>query len=145
MPHLLDTNLLIASFWPSHRHYSKAAAWFDRERSKGWATCPLTEAGFVRILSNPGFSDDALVIADAIRTLKVNTAAADHLFWPDELPFADAVAFSGSRLLGHQQTTDAYLLGLALHRGGALATLDRGVSSLVGNDPFASAALSIIE
>lgn len=145
MPHLLDTNLLIASFWPSHRHYAKAAAWFDRERSKGWATCPLTEAGFVRILSNPSFSEDALAIADAIRTLRVNIVAGDHLFWPDELPFIDAVAFAGSRLVGHQQTTDAYLLGLALHRGGVLATLDGGISSLVGKDPFAAAALTVIE
>jgi predicted nucleic acid-binding protein len=105
----------------------------------------LTEAGFVRILSNPAFSDDAVVLSDAIRTLKMNTAAADHLFWPDALPFADAVAFTGSRLLGHQQTTGAYLLGLALHRGGVLATLDRGVSSLAGNDSVATRSLYVVE
>ena len=62
--------------------------------------------------------------------LSANTAAKDHAFWPDELPFAEAVAFAGVRLLGHQQVTDAYLLGLAIRRGGMLATLDQRLGTL---------------
>ena len=84
--------------------------WFARHRGKGWATCPFTQAGFVRIVSNPAFSRDAVQPRDAAQVLLANTAAKDHVFWSDDLPFAEAVAFAGVRLMGHQQVTDAYLL-----------------------------------
>ena len=128
--YLLDTNMLIALFWPSHAQHQLAARWFGRHRSKRWASCPLTESGFVRIVSNPAFSRDAVSPRDAATLLAANTAADDHVFWPDEVPFADASAFAGPRLVGHQQVTDAYLLGLAIKRGGMLATLDEGIAAL---------------
>jgi uncharacterized protein len=128
--YLLDTNVLIALLWPSHAQHDLAVKWFARHRGKGWATCPLTEAGFVRIVSNPAFSRDAVTPREAAGLLAANTAAKDHAFWPDELPFAQAVAFTGARLVGHQQVTDAYLLGLALRRGGVLATLDERIAAL---------------
>jgi len=107
--YLLDTNVLIALLWPSHAHHTRAVRWFTRHRSSGWATCPFTQAGFVRIVSNPAFSRDAVTPRDAVGVLATNTASKDHLFWPDELPLVEAVAFAGSKLLGHQQVTDAYL------------------------------------
>lgn len=128
--YLLDTNLLIALFWPSHDRHEVAVKWFTRHRAKGWATCPITQAGFIRIVSNPAFSRDAVQPREAIQVLSANTAARDHAFWPDELPVAEAVAFTGVRLMGHQQVTDAYLLGLAIRRGGALATLDQRIAAL---------------
>ncbi|MGD1084851.1 MAG: TA system VapC family ribonuclease toxin [Verrucomicrobiota bacterium] len=128
--YLLDTNLLIALLWPSHERHDLAMKWFARHRGKGWATCPITQAGFVRIVSNPAFSRDAVQPREAVQVLRANTAARDHEFWPDELPLAAAVAFAGVRLIGHQQVTDAYLLGLALHRCGKLATLDQGIGAL---------------
>ena len=128
--YLLDTNVLIALLWPSHAQHDRAVKWFVRQRAKGWATCPFTEAAFTRIVSNPAFSRDAVQPREAMQVLRANTAAKDHSFWPDELPFADAVAFAGARLVGHQQVTDAYLLGLALRRGGLLATLDERIAAL---------------
>ena len=128
--YLLDTNLLIALLWPSHERHNLALKWFIGHRSKGWATCPFTQAGFVRIVSNPAFSRDAVQPREAMYVLAANTAAKDHAFWPDEVPFAEAVAFAGMRLLGHQQVTDAYLLGLAIRRGGVLATLDQRIAAL---------------
>ncbi|HXP62710.1 MAG TPA: TA system VapC family ribonuclease toxin [Dongiaceae bacterium] len=128
--YLLDTNLLIALFWPSHEQHERAVKWFTRHRASGWATCPFTEAGFVRIVSNPAFSRDAVQPREAIQVLCANTAAKDHQFWPAELPFAGAVAFAGVRLIGHQQVTDAYLLGLAIRKGGVLATLDQRIAAL---------------
>jgi toxin-antitoxin system PIN domain toxin len=128
--YLLDTNVLVALLWPSHARHDLAVKWFARHRAKGWATCPLTEAGFVRIVSNPAFSRDAVTPREAAGVLAANTAAKDHAFWPDELPFAEAIAFAGARLVGHQQVTDAYLLGLALRRGGMLATLDERIAAL---------------
>lgn len=128
--YLLDTNLLISLLWPSHEQHELALKWFTRHRAKGWATCPITQAGFVRIVSNPAFSRDAVQPREAIHVLSANTAAKDHVFWPDELPVAAAVAFTGVRLMGHQQVTDAYLLGLAIRRGGVLATLDQRITTL---------------
>jgi toxin-antitoxin system PIN domain toxin len=128
--YLLDTNLLVALFWPRHEQHDLAVKWFTRQRREGWATCPITQAGFVRIVSNPAFSRDAVQPRQALQVLAANTAAKDHEFWPDELPVALAVASAGVRLVGHQQVTDAYLLGLALHRGGVLTTLDRRIEAL---------------
>jgi toxin-antitoxin system PIN domain toxin len=127
---LLDTNLLIALLWPSHAQHETALRWFTRHRARTWATCPLTEAGFVRIVSNPAFSRDAVTPREAIGLLAANTRAADHVFWPADRPIADVASTAGSRLVGHQQVTDACLLTLALKRGGVLATLDRGVAAL---------------
>jgi len=128
--YLLDTNVLIALLWPSHDRHDAAVEWFARRRRRAWATCPVTEAGFVRIVSNPAFSRDAVSPREAAQVLAANTAAKDHLFWPADLPFADAAAFTGPRLLGHNQVTDAYLLALAVRHGGVLATMDEGISSL---------------
>ena len=141
---LLDTNLLIALLWPSHEQHELAVKWFTRHRGNGWATCPFTQAGFVRIVSNPAFSRDAVQPREAIHVLSANTVAKDHEFWPDDLPFAGAVAFAGVRLLGHQQVSDAYLLGLALRRGGKLATLDQGVAALLEPKSEARKALEIV-
>ncbi len=129
--YLLDTNLLIALLWPSHNQHETAALWFATHRSQGWATCPLTQAGFVRVVSNPAFSRDAVRPRDAVQVLAANIASQDHLFWSTDIPVPNAVSFAGLRLLGHQQVTDAYLLGLAIHRGGILATLDRQIGNLV--------------
>ena len=142
--YLLDTNVLIALLWPSHAQHDRAVKWFVGHRARGWATCPLTEAGFVRIVSNPAFSRDAVTPREAAGVLAANTAAKDHVFWPDELPFTGAVAFSGPRLVGHQQVTDAYLLGLALRRSGVLVTLDERITALTEPRSAARKALSIV-
>jgi len=141
---LLDTNLLIALLWPSHQRHDLAVKWFSGHRGQGWATCPITQAGFVRIVSNPAFSRDAVQPREAIEVLSVNTAAKDHEFWPDELTVAEATAFTGVRLMGHQQVTDACLLGLALSCGGMLATLDKGINTLTEPKSAARKALETL-
>jgi toxin-antitoxin system PIN domain toxin len=129
--YLLDINLLIALLWPSHESHELTVRWFARRRGKGWATCPLTESGFVRIVSNPAFSRDAVQPREAAHVLSRNTVAKDHVFWPDDVPYAEAVAFAGARLMGHQQVTDTYLLGLAVRHNGVLATLDRRAETVI--------------
>ena len=69
----LDTNLLIALLWPSHERHELALKWFIRRRGQGWATCPFTQAGFVRIVSNPAFSRDAVHPREAVQVLSANT------------------------------------------------------------------------
>lgn len=142
--YLLDTNVLVALFWPSHADHTRTAKWFAKHRGKGWASCPLTESGFVRIVSNPAFSRDAVMPREAVAVLAANTSAADHIFWPDDVPLAGAVSFAGPRLVGHQQVTDAYLLGLALERGGMLATLDKGIVALTLPQSAERKALEVI-
>ena len=141
---LLDTNLLIALLWPSHERHTTAVEWFTRHRAQGWATCPLTQSGFIRIVSNPAFSRDAVRPSEAAHVLSANTAAPDHLFWPADGSFRDVCSFAGPRLVGHQQVTDAYLLGLALRHGGSLATLDERIAQLTSPNSVESLALAIV-
>ena len=129
--YLLDVNVLIAMAWPTHRAHEKVLEWLGRHANKGWATCPLTQTAFVRILANPAFSPHALTPADALALLQSNLGHPAHRFWPDELSFAEALKPLAQRLAGHQQVTDAYLLGLVIHKKGTLVTMDRGVRTLL--------------
>ena len=124
---LLDANVLIALAWPEHEFHEKAGRWFARHSRNGWATCPFTQSAFVRILSNPAFSADALTPANALRVLESNLDSPTHQFWPDSISVPVALKDFEERLTGHRQTTDAYLLGLAIHHRGKLATLDKGI------------------
>jgi len=131
---LLDANVLIALAWPDHEFHEKAGRWFARHSRDGWATCPFTQAAFVRILSNPAFSAKALTPANAVRVLESNLNSPTHHFWPDSISVPEALKNSiqgrlTGQLTGHRQTTDAYLLGLAMHHRGKLATLDKGIGA----------------
>lgn len=128
---LLDVNALIALFWPSSEFHLPVRSWFRDHASKGWATCPITQSGFVRVLSNPALSPDAPSVAEALDLLRLNLTHSGHEFWPDDVDLISAIARSGARLQGHRQITDAYLLGLAMQRKGQLATLDRSLSALL--------------
>ena len=128
---LLDVNVLIALLWPTHEHYDDAHAWFVARRgSARWATCPLTELAFVRIVSNPSFSADAPAPAEALSLLERNLAHPGHDFWADDVGLVDAVGPLAGRLQGHRQLADAYLLALATRRRGVLATFDGGLRAL---------------
>ncbi|MBZ5576590.1 MAG: PIN domain-containing protein [Acidobacteriia bacterium] len=128
-PYLLDVNLLVALAWPSHVHHREAQQWFARKGKSGFRTCPLTQAGFVRISSNPKFSPEAVSPADAAQLLAEITGLPEHGFWPDDLTFEQAMGRI-PHLAGHRQVTDAYLAALATAHGGILATLDRGAATL---------------
>lgn len=125
-PALLDVNVLIALFNPDHIHHDAAHDWFAEHREHGWATCPLTELGLVRILANPAYwpgAERSATVADRLRQF---CASGHHQFWRDSLPLSDEI-FMWSLSKGHRQVTDIYLLGLAVKRGGALATFDRTI------------------
>jgi toxin-antitoxin system PIN domain toxin len=134
MVHLLDVNVLVALMWPAHAYHDRAQEWFAKYSKNGWATCPLTQTGCVRILSNPSFSSDAVTPQQALKLLGANLSHPSHQFWPDDLNFAEAVEPMQKQMQGHQQVSDAYLLGLAMHRKGRLTTMDRGVLSLLPKD-----------
>ena len=107
MTFLLDLNLLLALAWPSHVHHDAAHEWFEREASPGWATCPLTQIGFVRLSSNPAFTSDAVSPPAALSLLRDMTAMDGHQFWSDDVDCVSAAFSGGIRLSGHRQVTDA--------------------------------------
>jgi uncharacterized protein len=131
---LLDVNLLIALLWPPHEAHTRAQHWFAKNADEGWATCAMTQAGFVRIVSNPAFSHRVVSPRDALDVLKGSLNHPAHRFWTEDIGVTEALGHLGRRLLGHQQITDAYLLGLAIHKKGRLATLDRSVAGLLPDE-----------
>jgi predicted nucleic acid-binding protein len=86
--------------------------------------------GFVRILSSTP-SGNAPSVNEALRLLELNVAHPNHEFWQDEIALLQSIDRVGARLQGHRQITDAYLLGLAIHRKGRLATFDRSIAALL--------------
>ncbi len=137
MIYLLDVNVLVALAWPSHTHHRIAQAWFRRHGRLGWASCPITQTGFVRISSNPKFIDGVVSPSGAIVLLDEVMQTTRHTFWPDDLSLVsnlsqeDEPSCFWPHVAGHRQVTDAYLLALAQKHQGKLATLDKGIRTLI--------------
>jgi toxin-antitoxin system PIN domain toxin len=129
--YLLDVNVLIAMTWPSHEAHGKVQHWLSGRGGEKWASCPFTQTAFVRILANPSFSPNALTTANALTLLQSNLGHPAHQFWPDDIGLMDAIALVQAKIVGHQQVTDAYLLGLAIYKKGKLATLDHKLPTLL--------------
>jgi toxin-antitoxin system PIN domain toxin len=129
-PILLDVNVLVALAWPNHVHHASALAWFDEVGRAGFATCPVTQSGFVRVSSNQRAIPDARSPREAREILRRITALPGHVFWPDDIEIASNKHIAWERLGSHAQVTDAHLLALAIRRGGRLATFDRGLADL---------------
>ena len=126
LPALLDVNVLVALFDPHHIHHDAAHDWFEDHREFGWATCPITENGFVRVIANPAHGAAAERAGSALERLRAFTASGGHQFWRDAISLRDDL-FDLSRAAGARQLTDIYLLGLAVNRKGCLATFDRSI------------------
>ncbi len=124
---LLDVNVLLALFDPGHLFHSRARSWWRNNRDGGWASCPLTENGYLRIVSQKSYPG-SIRLADARIQLQAWAVPPRHAFWPDDISLLDATRFDYGRLLGPKQITDVYLLALAVKNGGCLVTLDRGLS-----------------
>ena len=129
---LLDVNVLIALLDADHVSHGKAMEWFGREAGNGWASCPITQNGCVRIMSHPGYPGPVPVSA-VMQRLRVATETAHHQFWPDAISILDSKVADSTRIHGPRQLTDVYLLALAVHYGRRFVTFDVGVSlSAVG-------------
>ncbi|MEK7408999.1 MAG: TA system VapC family ribonuclease toxin [Acidobacteriota bacterium] len=141
---LLDVNVLLALAWPQHAHHGAAHEWFAGQRPEGWATCALTQAGFVRLSSQPGAVKTPVTVSEAIRNLDANVSVPEHEFWPLDYGIAAMLPEIRDRLMGPRQITDALLLDLAIRRGGKLATLDRRVENLLAADSAHRGALEVL-
>jgi toxin-antitoxin system PIN domain toxin len=125
---LLDVNVLIALFDPAHVHHEAAHKWFEINRKYRWATCPLTENAFVRVLSNPSYPGQTTTAEDATSRLQTFSSEREHVFWPDSVSIRERGRFRWNHVQGHRQLTDVYLLALAISNQGRLATFDSTIS-----------------
>ncbi len=122
---LLDINVLIALTDPMHVHHELAHRWFSETGQEAWATCPLTQNGFIRIASHPNFPNRPGDLPAVIFVLHQLCETPGHHFWPDDIGILDML--QPDAIVTHAQITDIYLLGLAVHKNGKLATLDHRI------------------
>lgn len=129
---LLDVNALVALAWDSHIHHAAIREWFAANGSSGWATCPITESGFVRVSSNPKALPSAIGVSAARGVLAALRALEGHRFLSDDVSIVDSDV---PDLSGYRQVTDAHLLTLARRSGMRLVTFDAGIRTLAeGHD-----------
>jgi toxin-antitoxin system PIN domain toxin len=112
---LLDVNVLLALSDPMHAHHEAAHRWFADSGHLSWATCPLTENGFVRIASHPSYPNRPGDVGIVLAHLRQFCAAAGHQFWSEDVSIRDLLV--PDVVVTHAHVTDVYLLGLAVQRG----------------------------
>jgi toxin-antitoxin system PIN domain toxin len=132
---LLDVSLLVALFDSDHVHHEAAHDWFADHGAYGWATCALTQNGFVRILANPRYPTTVRYRpAELLQHLHQFCGSKHHVFWAESVSLTDTKIFNAALIRGHRQVSDVYLLGLAKKMRGYLATFDAGIplSAVIG-------------
>lgn len=125
---LFDVNVLIALLDANHIHHTVAKQWLIENIESGWASCPITQNGCIRILSAPKYPNP-ISAQDAIRRLSKATSTPAHEFWPDSVSLFAPGLVNWQRALTSRTVTDAYLLALAVRNRGRLVTFDRGIST----------------
>lgn len=133
-PHLLDVNALIALLWEDHQFHETMVAWFARHANAGWATCAITQSGFIRVMSQPALVKPGLTLAELAEVLANNLAHPAHRLLALDFGFSDVLACCTGGVVGHRQVTDAFLLTAAARAGMKLLTFDRGVGQLLASD-----------
>ena len=124
---LLDVNVLIALIDPAHVHHEFAQQWFGRNKKNGWASCPITINGCLRILSIPAYPIARSSPTHVMSILSILGEDPHHEFWPDSVSILDESLFRRSMVSGHRAVTDIYLLGLAVARHAKLVTFDGAI------------------
>lgn len=127
--HLLDVNVAIALLDQTHIHSATVEDWFETPGLQ-WALCPFTEAGVLRFFTRPKTGDLSVEQVTAmLERLKQEPGYHFQLVTADWLTLTRPFS---KRLHGHNQVTDAYLLGLAIREGMVLTTYDRATLRLAG-------------
>lgn len=129
MTYLLDVNVLIALVDPRHLFHDTANRWFQATAKASWATCPITENGLLRIVGNPRYQNPIGPPSEIAGLLRLLRQMDGHVFWPDGISLSDKDLVDPAALATIDQITDTYLLALAVHNGGRLATFDRKLST----------------
>lgn len=124
---LLDVNVLIALLDQAHPHHETASSWLKANIKHGWASCPITQNGCIRVMSQTAYPG-ARPAAQIIERLRGGLEHSAHAFWPADVSIMDAKIVDGSRVHSARQITDTYLLALALQHNGRLVTFDTGIA-----------------
>ena len=120
---LLDVNVLIALHDREHVHHVPAAQWLASNIAAGWASCPLTQNGCLRVMSQTGYSHPQ-PLGVLASMLRVSTETIHHVLWPDDISILDSTRFNHAHIHSQRQLTDLYLLGLAVKNRGRLVSFD---------------------
>ncbi|HYL04263.1 MAG TPA: TA system VapC family ribonuclease toxin [Steroidobacteraceae bacterium] len=128
MRSLLDVNVLIALLDPDHILHETAIDWFARHARAGWASCPLTQNGCVRVMSNPGYPNP-LPVEAVMQRLAEACRSAVHEFWADDVSLLDPQVADPRRILSFRQLTDLYLLALAVAHEGRFVSFDKSIAT----------------
>lgn len=123
---LLDVNVLIALLDSDHTSHAVAFSWFKEHAGAGWASCPITQNGCIRIMANPGYPN-SLPIQSVMKRLADACEDGVHEFWPDDVSLLDPTTVDSTRIHGPRQLTDIYLLALAVRHEGRFVTFDTGI------------------
>ncbi|MEX0904069.1 MAG: TA system VapC family ribonuclease toxin [Pseudohongiellaceae bacterium] len=123
---LLDVNVLIALLDSAHIHHRPALSWLGNNIGNGWASCPITQNGCVRVMSQSAYPNSRTPIEIAAR-LRDATLSPQHQFWADDVSLMDTQMLDWQHLFNARQLTDAYLLALAVRHSGVFATFDHAV------------------
>jgi len=123
---LLDVNVLISLHDSDHVHHQTASGWFQAHIQHGWASCPLTQNGCLRIMAQPGYSQPQ-PLAALMAMLSRSTSTPFHTFWPDDISLLDVARFNHAHIHSPRQLTDLYLLSLAIRHSGCLVSFDRRI------------------
>lgn len=126
MRSLLDINVLIALLDADHSMHEQATGWLAEQRD-GWASCPLTQNGCLRIMSHPGYPN-GLPLQQVAARLTAACSSGFHEFWADDVSVLDAGTVDIERVHGPRQITDVYLLALSVNHGGRFVTFDNRIS-----------------
>jgi toxin-antitoxin system PIN domain toxin len=134
---LLDVNLLVTMHLPDSAGFSLAQNWFKKVGSRGFASCAITQSGFVRVLTQLAVKNAAISPEEKKVALQQLTSMPGHAYWPMDIEYLKAIEPFERRMQGYRPITDAFLLGLAVHHKGELATMDEAILHLAGRE-FAS-------
>jgi len=103
---LLDVNFLVALLDSEHEHHTRARAWLGENGAEGWASCPITENGCIRILSQPAYPGGGCKPDQAMALLENLIQLGNHEFWSDDVSLLDRLAIDRAHLQGPRQLTD---------------------------------------
>ena len=124
---LLDTSILIALLDASHIHHRLTAQWLQTYGGAGWASCPITLNGCIRILSQPSYPN-RLPIQQVVAGLRHAMQHPLHEFWADDVNTVTTNVIDWSYTVRPAQLTDVYLLALAVAHKACFVTLDQGIA-----------------
>ncbi len=136
MSSLFDVNVLIALIDEQHVHHSRVMQWVSRTKDLRFATCAITQAGFVRVISQPTYINP-ISLSQAFEAMSRLASSPRHIWWTLDQQIHDQKIFDHSRIHGHRQLTDLMLLALAVQNQGRLVTLDAKLplAAVVGARP----------